>query len=164
MLICYYSNLLEKVVSFTGNQVLMPLGLGSLVNYLPTPLLLRSLLLHLCYRLVSNHMLVKVGAAAIYSGRLLPFEFPTRRQGVLLLSTSHSAFREHSLRRTRKRQLLSLQNAAEIAAGTRMRVRRLLALLKQRAQGAREGRFYDRARRLLALQRQGAHGAREGRQ
>ena len=141
----------------------MPLGLGSLVNYFPTPLLLRSLLLHLCYRLVSNHMLVKVGAAAIYSGRLLPFEFPTRRQGVLLLSTSHSAFREHSLRRMRKRQLRSLQNAAEIA-GTRMRARRLLTLLNQRARGAREGRFYDRPRRLLALQSQGALGAREGRE
>ena len=126
----------------------------------PTP----TTLLHLFYRLVGNYMFVKVGAAAIYSGRLLPFESPLRRLGVRRLSTSHSAFREHSLRRMRKRQLLSLQNAAEIAAGTRMRVRRLLALLKQRAQGAREGRFYDRARRLLALQRQGALGAREGRQ
>ena len=131
----------------------------SLARKEPTP----TTLLHLCYRLVSNHMLVKVGAAAIYSGRLLPFEFPTRRQGVLLLSTSHSAFREHSLRRTRKRQLLSLQDAAEIA-GTGMRARRLLALLNQRVQGARGGRFYDMPRRLLALQRQGALGAREGRQ
>ena len=124
----------------------------------PTP----TTLLHLFYRLVGNYMFVKVGAAAIYSGRLLPFE-SLRRLGVRRLSTSHSAFREHSLRRMRKRQLLSLQDAAEIA-GTRMRARRLLALLNQRAQGAREGRFYDMPRRLLALQRQGALGAREGRQ
>ena len=124
----------------------------------PTP----TTLLHLLYRLVGNHMFVKVGAAAICSGRLLPFEFPIRRPGVRRLSTSHSAFREHSLRRMRKRQLLSLQNAAEIAAGTRMMARRLLAWWNQRAQGAREGRFYDMPRRLLALQRQGALGAREG--
>ena len=124
----------------------------------PTP----TTLLHLCYRLVSNHMLVKVGAAAIYSGRLLPFEFPIRRPGVRRLSTSHSAFREHCLRRTRKRPLLFLQNAAVIT-GTRMRARRLLALLNQRAQGAREVRFHDTPRRLLALQSQGALGAREGR-
>ena len=119
--------------------------------------------LHLFYGLVGNHMFVKVGTAAIYSDRLLPSESPLRRLGVRRLSPSNSALREHSLRRMRKRQLRSLQNAAEIA-GTRMRARRLLTLLNQRARGAREGRFYDRPRRLLALQSQGALGAREGRE
>ncbi len=89
-------------------------------------------LLHLLHRLVGNHMSVKVGAAAIYSSLLLP---------------SDSA-----LRKMRKRQLLALQNAAEIAGG-RMRARQLLALLNQRARGARDGRVYDRAL-----------GAREGRE
>jgi len=64
-------------------------------------------------------MFVKVGAAAIYSGLLLPFD--------------------SALRKMRKRQLLALQNAAEIA-GRRMRARQLLALLNQRARGARERR------------------------
>ncbi len=141
----------------------MPLGLGSFVNYFPTPLLIRSLHRR-HYRLLGNYMFVKVGAAAIYSGRLLPFESPLRRLGVRRLSPYNSALREHSLRGKRKRQLLSLRNAAESVTGTRMRACRLLALLKQRAQGARKGRLYDRARRPLALQRQGALGAREGRQ
>ena len=100
-------------------------------------------LLHLLHRLVGNHMFVKVGAAAIYSGLLLP---------------SNSA-----LRKMRKRQLLTLQNAAEIA-GRRIRARQLLALLNQRARGARDGRVYDRPLRLLAVQSQGALGAREGRE
>jgi hypothetical protein len=119
--------------------------------------------LHLFDGLVGNHIFVKVGTAAICGGRLLPSESPLRRLGVRRLWPSTSALRDHSLGRMRKRQLLCLQNAAEIA-NTRMRARWLLTLLNQRARGAREGRFYDRPRRLLALHSQGALGAREGRE